>query len=82
MSPHFVRAYEEIFEFMMSAPRPEQIITFHPSNGTEQRVRYLLHAKRAGALSPDEARELADFNRAEELLRMMTVRARQKLSHQ
>ncbi len=72
--------FDEIYEFLTSAPSPEQIIAFRPSPATQTRVRALLEANRAGTLTPDQQAELDEFEQAEHLVRMLKIKAREKLA--
>jgi hypothetical protein len=76
-----MKAYDELLDFLTSAPTPEQIVTFSPSRHTRQRLNELLRRKRAGLLSAEEFAELDEFNRAEQMMRRLISRARQKLAH-
>lgn len=73
-------AYEELLDFLLSSPTPEQIVTFTPSRLTRRRLDYLLLRKRAGALTAAEQAELDEFNRVEYLMRRLMSRARRRLS--
>ena len=75
LSPH-----EEIYHFLVSQPTPEQIIAFRPSQGTQERIRYLLDANRNRTLTAEEEAELNEFSQVEHFMRMLKLHARQKLS--
>ena len=72
--------YDEVYDFLLSAPSPEAVIAFRPSDETQARVRLLLEAHRAGTLSLDEQAELEEFSQVEHFVRMLKIRARHKLS--
>ncbi|NWG16534.1 MAG: hypothetical protein HXY41_07850 [Chloroflexi bacterium] len=74
------KVYDELLDFLTAAPTPEQIITFSPSQPTRMRLNDLLRRKRAGVLSAEEFAELDEFNRAEQMMRRLICRARQKLA--
>nr|AUN37646.1 hypothetical protein [uncultured bacterium] len=72
--------YDEVYDFLLSAPSPEAVIAFHPSEQTQARVRYLLDANRNGVLSATEQAELDEFSSVEHFVRMLKIRAQKKLS--
>lgn len=72
--------YDEVYDFLLSAPSPEAVIAFRPSEETQTRVRYLLEANRSGTLSTDEQAELDEFSSVEHFVRMLKIRAERKLS--
>ena len=67
--------YDEVYDFLLSAPSPEAVIAFHPSDETQARVRYLLEANRSGTLSPTDQAELDEFSSVEHFVRMLKIRA-------
>lgn len=71
--------YAEIYEFLVSAPTPEQIIQFRASEETQARVRDLLDANRENRLSPQEHEELDEFERVNHFVGMLKIYARQQL---
>jgi hypothetical protein len=71
---------DELFDFLMSGPTPEQIVAFRPSETTQERVRYLLDRNRNGVLTTEEQAELDGYEQAEHFMRMLKARARLKLS--
>lgn len=74
------RAYDELLDFLTSSPTPEQIVTFAPSQHTQNRLKYLLLRRRAGTITLDERAELEEFNRVEYLMRRLIHQARKKLA--
>jgi hypothetical protein len=71
---------EEVYDFLLSAPTPEAVITFRPSQATQARIHELLEANREGELSAEEQAELDEFSRIEHFVRMLKARARVKLA--
>jgi len=71
---------DEIVEFLVSAPTPEQIIAFHPSPLVQDRARYLLEKNREGILTIEENEELEEFSRFTHLIRLLKAKAHQKLA--
>ena len=49
---------DEVLDFLISAPTPEQIIAFHPSESAQMRLRELLDRNRNGRLTDHEQAEL------------------------
>jgi len=75
-----VPTYDEVLDFLLSAPTPEQVIVFRPSEATQERVRYLLDGNRQGTLSAEEQAELEKFSQVEHFVRMLKIKAREKLA--
>ena len=73
-------AFDEVYDFLLSVPSPEDVIAFRPSEETQARVRYLLDANRNSTLSSEESAELDEFSRVEHFVRMLKIRAEKKLS--
>jgi hypothetical protein len=69
--------YQEVFDFLVSAPTPEQIIAFRPSEATQARVRALLEANKESRLTAEERAELDEFEQVEHFVRMLKIHARQ-----
>jgi hypothetical protein len=72
--------FDEVLDFLASAPTPEQIVAFHPSEALQARARYLLDANRDGTLTADERTELDDFSRLNHFVSMLKIRARKRLA--
>ncbi len=75
-----VTAYDEVYDFLLRSPTPEQVIAFRPSEATQTRVRTLLDANKAQGLSEMETAELDEFLKLEHFMRMLKIRARQRLA--
>jgi hypothetical protein len=71
--------FNEVYDFLLSSPTTQQIISFHPSETTQDRIRDLLGRNKEGALTEDEQIELDEFLRVEHFVRMLRIKARQKL---
>ena len=50
--------YEEVARFIASAPTPEQVIAFHPSEETRERFWALIRREKTEVLSDKEREEL------------------------
>lgn len=71
--------FDEVLEFLASTPTKEMIIDFKPSDELQARASRLLDKNRQGNLSPDEERELDEFQRMNHFVSMLKARVRQKL---
>lgn len=76
-----IPVFDEVYEFLTSAPSPEAIMSFRPSDETQQRISTLLEANRNGSLTPQEQMELEEFSRVEHFVRMLKIHARRKLTN-
>ena len=76
--PHTL--FDEITDFLASAPTADQIIQFKPSEPLDQRLHDLLDRNSQGALTPEEQVELDEFLRMSHFLNMLVLKARLKLS--
>jgi len=73
-------AYDEVYEFLVDTPTPEAILSFRPSEQTQTKIRTLLEANKQGTLNPDQQAELDEFERVEHFVRMLKIKAREKLA--
>jgi hypothetical protein len=80
VAPPQSSVYDEILDFLLSNPSSEQIIAMRPSNAMQERMTYLLDTNREGHLTPDERSELDEFMRIEHFVRMLKIRARERLT--
>jgi hypothetical protein len=74
-----VDVWDEIDEFLISAPTPEQIVAFRPSEIVQERVRFLLERNREGRLTADEHTELEEHSAVENFMRRLKLKALTKL---
>jgi hypothetical protein len=72
-------AYDEILDFITSAPSLEQILNFEHSPKTVARVNYLLECVDDDTITDLERDELKEFSRANELMEQLKVRAKRRL---
>jgi hypothetical protein len=77
-----IAAYEEIVDFIAAGATPTEVIDFHPSEATRERVADLIHRQKVDELSPDETAELNHYLEAEHIMRMAKARAREVLADQ
>ncbi len=77
MAAERVAKQNEVYDFLLSMPSPEQIIAYRPSEESQIRLRYLLDANRNNQLSADDSAELDEYMQIEHFMRMLKARARQ-----
>jgi hypothetical protein len=75
-------SHEEVYDFLLTQPTLKQIITYRPSEVSQQRLSELLESNRTGSLTPDDEIELNEFEKVEHLMIMMKAKAREKLAQQ
>lgn len=73
--PFEQKCYDEIVDFFARGASPEEILSFHPSPETQERVRELLERNSADELTEEEAEELEFFGEIEHLMQSVKVRA-------
>jgi hypothetical protein len=69
---------DEVVELLTSGPTREQLLDYHPSEQVQQRARELLLKLNSGETTPDEERELDQFQHVESLMRLVKARLRTK----
>lgn len=74
--------FDEITDFLASAPSAEELITFRPSEKLNQRLHELLDKNSADTINADERAELNEFLRFGHLLQMIQLKARKKLMNE
>jgi hypothetical protein len=67
--------FDEVFDFLISAPSLAQVTAFRPSETAQERVRYLLAANREETLTLEERQEMDEIGRVEHVMRMLKIRA-------
>lgn len=70
---------DEILDFLVSQPTPQQIIDLKASPDAQARLRYLLDGNRKESLTDTERAELDSFVQLDNLVSMLKIRARNKL---
>jgi len=53
--------FEEVGDFLASAPSQQQLLTFRPSEAVQERYRELLHRSSQGGLTREEQYEFSQF---------------------
>lgn len=70
---------DEVMDFLLSAPTPEQVIALRPSEEAQTRLRYLLDGNRNNGLNDAERAELETYLQLEHFVRRLKIRAREKM---
>lgn len=70
---------EELAEFLASHPSDNDILTYHASDAVQQRVSDLLERNRTTGLSPEEAREMDEYEFLEHLVAMLKAKTRLRM---
>jgi hypothetical protein len=65
--------YRYILDFLTSQPTPEQVAAFRPTSEMQGRLRSLLAKSKSEDLTPDERRELDEYERIEHLIIMLKL---------
>jgi hypothetical protein len=65
------QVYRHIVDFLASDPTPSEIAAFRPTQAMQERLRLLLDRAKAGSLTPEESRELDEYERIEHLVIML-----------
>lgn len=73
--------FEELASLFASAPRPQQILDFRPSDAAVQRASELLELNRQGRLGDELRDELDQYEQAELLMRLIKARIRAGQTH-
>ena len=71
--------FDEILDFLASAPSQVEIVAFRPSDTLQARASQLLEKNRSGNLSSEERIELDEFQRMNHFMSMLKAKARAKL---
>ena len=75
-----LRVYDEMIDFITSIPRPEEIISFHPSEASQLRLEDLQFKRREEGLTEEELHELEQFVMVEHIMRIAKAKAKQRLA--
>jgi hypothetical protein len=66
--------YQEVLDFLIKRPTPEEIIAFKVSPHTQRRLQGLLEKNRSGSLTPMEIGELDVYEQLEHLMILLKAR--------
>jgi len=72
--------YRDTVEFMATGPRPEQIISFRPSQRIQERVRELILKEKEKTITGDERQELEQILFFDHIMRLIKARAQHYVS--
>lgn len=72
--------FDEVTDFLASDPTPEQIIAYQLPNNLQARVHELLEKNGEGELSEQERGELTDYARIENMMGLLKVKTKIKLT--
>jgi hypothetical protein len=67
---------DEVVELLTSRPSRDELLNYRPSEKVQQRARELLMKLKSGEVTPDEERELDQFQHLEMLLQLVKARLR------
>jgi hypothetical protein len=70
---------DEVLDFLLAQPTPEQIINLRASEEAQERLRYLLDGNRNNMLNDAERAELDTYVQLDNLITQLKARARLKL---
>ena len=76
------KAYEEVVDFIASGTTPRNVVAFHPSEESQQRVSSLLSREKNGELTPGERSELDHYLQIEHLMRLAKAKAREYIANE
>ncbi|MCA9910895.1 MAG: hypothetical protein KC519_19705 [Anaerolineae bacterium] len=71
---------DEVMDFLLSAPTPQEVIALRPSKAAQERLRYLLDGNRNEALNDAERAALDAYLQVEHFVRRLKIRAQEKLA--
>ena len=71
---------DEVIDFLLSQPTPEQVIELRASAEAQERLRYLLDASRSNTLNDAERAELDAYIQLDNLVARLKIRAHEKLA--
>jgi hypothetical protein len=68
-------ASQEVLNFLMQQPMPQDILNFKVSDVAQGRLKFLLDRNCEGGLSEDESLELDGYEQLDQLMQMLKIRA-------
>jgi hypothetical protein len=74
--PQTFDIFSDIYDFLGSSPTRQEILNFRLPGHIQERIATLLQANKEGTLTPEESRELDEYERLEHRLRMQKINAR------
>ena len=73
------KCYDEIIDLFARGASPAEVLAFHPSEETQERMRFLLERNAADELTAEEAAELERFGELEHFMQLVKARAQHYL---
>jgi hypothetical protein len=77
-----VAAATELTEFLSQNPPPQELLQYHASPQSQERLRRLLALNESGLLSTSEGRELDELQRLEHIVVMLKAQVAEQLRSQ
>ena len=77
-NPNILDVYQEVLDFLLQRPTPEEIANFKVSSPTQERLSTLLFKNSQGLITPTEVAELDVYEQLEHLMLLLKVRALSK----
>ena len=74
--PQTFDIFSDIYAFLDSSPTRQEILNFRLPGHIQERIAILLQANKDDTLTPNESRELDEYERLEHLLRMQKIKVR------
>ena len=72
---------DEVLDFLLSSPTPEDMLALRPSAEAQERLRYLLDGNRQGTLNDAERGELEVSLQLEHFVRQLKIRAQEIITN-
>ncbi len=69
---------DDVADFLATCPSRDDYLAYHPSPQTQERLSALLAKSKRNALTPDEERELQQFEYIEILMQAVKARLRSR----
>jgi hypothetical protein len=69
----------EVLDFLLSSPTPEQVIALRPSPAMQERLAWLLDGNRNHTLNDAERAELQSYMELEHFVRRLKIRAHERI---
>jgi hypothetical protein len=70
--------FDEVIDFLSSAPTAEELIAYRPSQALDQRLHELLDLNANDVLNAEERLELEEFSKMDHFLTLLQLKARLK----
>lgn len=67
--------YQEVIDFLITRPTPEEITNFKVSSPSQERLHILLEKNRESSLNSDEIAELDIYEQLEHLMMLLKIKA-------